>query len=287
MKLNCEFFYGYEADQFKFYRVPQILVTDKRFKNVSYGAKLLYGVLLDRMGLSILNKWYDDKNRAFIIYSINEVIESLSCSRGTAVKFMSELENIGLIERKKRGQGNPDYIYVKKFVDKDMEVDFKKSKICTSESSNNEFQDVQDLEPNNTDKNNTEKIYTDSIISYPQRSRKDYEDIIKENIEYDILKLDFKDDWLDNIIEIMLDVVCSDSETIRINKTNIPIEQVRERYLSINDMHIRYVDDAMRMCDSEVRNIRAFFITTLYNAPVTMDAFYDRWVKNDMKRGLI
>jgi hypothetical protein len=200
---------------------------------------------------------------------------------------MSELENIGLIERKKRGQGNPDYIYVKKFVDKDMEVDFKKSKICTSESSNNEFQDVQDLEPNNTDKNNTEKIYTDSIISYPQRSRKDYEDIIKENIEYDILKLDFKDDWLDNIIEIMLDVVCSDSETIRINKTNIPIEQVRERYLSINDMHIRYVDDAMRMCDSEVRNVRAFFITTLYNAPITMDAFYDRWVKNDMKRGLI
>ena len=121
MNLNCEFFYGYEADQFKFYRVPQILVTDKRFKNVSYGAKLLYGVLLDRMGLSIQNKWHDDKNRAFIIYSINEVIESLSCSRGTAVKFMSELENIGLIERKKRGQGNPDYIYVKKFVDKDME----------------------------------------------------------------------------------------------------------------------------------------------------------------------
>ena len=106
MKLNCEFFYGYEADQFKFYRVPQILVADKRFKNVSYGAKLLYGVLLDRMGLSILNKWYDDKNCAFIIYSINEVIESLSCSRGTAVKFMSELENIGLIERKKRDQSN-------------------------------------------------------------------------------------------------------------------------------------------------------------------------------------
>ena len=95
-----------------------------------------------------------------------------------------------------------------------MEVDFKKSKLYTSESTDNEFQDVQDLEPNNTDKNNTEKIYTDSIISYPQRSRNDYEDIIKENIEYDILKLEFKDDWLDNIIEIMLDVVCSDSETI-------------------------------------------------------------------------
>jgi len=59
----------------------------------------------------------------------------MSCSRGTAVKFMSELENIGLIERKKRGRGNPDYIYVKKFVDKDIEVDFKKSKIYTSESS--------------------------------------------------------------------------------------------------------------------------------------------------------
>ena len=287
MKLNCEFFYGYEADQFKFYRVPQVLVTDKRFKNVSYGAKLLYGVLLDRMGLSIMNKWCDDKNRAFIIYSINEVIESLSCSHSTAVKFMSELENIGLIERKKRGQGNPDYIYVKKFVDKDMEVDFKKSKICTSESSYNESQDVQNLEPNNTDKNNTENIYTDPIISYPQMSRKDYEDIIKENIEYDILKLDFKDDWLDSIVELMVDVVSSDSKTIRVNQANVPIEDVRKRYLSINDMHIRYLDDAFRQNDSEVRNVRAFFITAIYNAPITMDPYYDNRVKNDMKRGLI
>ena len=85
----------------------------------------------------------------------------------------------------------------------------------------------------------------------------------------------------------MLDVVCSDSKTIRINSSNVPIEQVRERYLSINDMHIRYLDDAFRKSDSEVRNIRAFFITAIYNAPVTMAAFYDRWVKNDMKRGVI
>lgn len=70
MILNCEFFYGNEADQFKFFRIPQVLVTNSRFKDVTYGTKLLYGVLLDRMGLSIKNKWFDNKNRAYIIYTI-------------------------------------------------------------------------------------------------------------------------------------------------------------------------------------------------------------------------
>ena len=162
----------------------------------------------------------------------------------------------------------------------------KKSEICTSEGSESELQEVQNLNPNNTDINNNYMNYTYSTLPSP-KSRKEYEEIIKENIEYDILKLDYKDEWLDNIIEIMLDVICSDSKTVRVNSTNIPLEQVRERYLSINDMHIRYLDDAFHKNNSEVRNIRAFFVTAIYNAPVMMDSFYEDWVKNDMKRGMI
>lgn len=213
-------------------------------------------------------------------------MDSMGCSRGSAVKFMKELEGIGFIERKKRGQGLADYIYVKKFIDTESvpvpNQEHKDSEICTSDVSENELQDFQNSEPNNTDINNNEFSYTDSI----HHSRSEYEEIVKENIEYDVLKIDFKDDWLDNIVEIMLDVLCSDSKTIRINSSNVPIEQVRERYLSINDMHIRYLDDAFRKHNSEVRNVRAFFITAIYNASVTMDAFYDAWVKSDMNGGL-
>ena len=112
-------------------------------------------------------------------------------------------------------------------------------------------------------------------------------EIIKENIEYDILKLDFKGEWLDNITELMLDVLCSDSKTIRVNQTNMPIEQVRKRYMQINDMHIRYLDDFVRKNDYVIHNFRNFYISAIYNAPIMIDSFYEEWVKEDMKRGAI
>ena len=88
--------------------------------------------------------------------------------------------------------------------------------------------------------------------------KKIIKEIIKENIEYDILKLDFKGEWLDNITELMLDVLCSDSKTIRVNQTNIPIEQVRKRYLQINDMHIRYLDDFVRKNDYMIHGFKIY-----------------------------
>ncbi len=291
--MEFNYFYGKEADEFVFYRLPKLLVVSEEFKDVSYGGKLLYGILLDRMGLSISNGWFDDENRAYIIYTVEEIKESLNCSKGTAIKMLAEIEGIGLIEQKKRGRGYPDHIYVKKFYGEGVDnsdvrvqnMNLKKSEICTSGSSETEIQEVQNLDHNNTNINNTEINNINSIISYPQMTRKDYEKIVKENIEYDILKIDFKGEWLDNIVELMLDVLCSKSEYIRINKEDIPIEQVRKRYFSINDQHIRYLDDAFHKNTSDVRNIRAFFITALYNATVTMDAFYEACVNHDLREG--
>ena len=112
-------------------------------------------------------------------------------------------------------------------------------------------------------------------------------EIIKENIEYDILKIDFKGEWLDNIVELMLDVLCSDNKTVRINSSNVPIEQVRKKYLQIDDMHIRYLDDFVRKNNYVIHNFRSFYISAIYNAPLMIDAFYDKWVKEDMERGAI
>lgn len=120
MKENMEFmyYYGIEAEQFSFYRVPRLLIKDKRFQGLSSDAKLLYGLMLDRMTLSMKNGWLDEKNRVYIIYALENIMEDLGCSKPTCIKVIRELDSkngIGLIEKKRRGLGKPDLIYVKNF----------------------------------------------------------------------------------------------------------------------------------------------------------------------------
>ncbi len=81
---------------------------------------------------------------------------------------------------------------------------------------------------------------------------------------------------------IMVDVVCSKRKTIRVNGEDLPKETVKKRFLELDDMHIEYVMIAFNRSRSEMRNIRAYLITALYNAPMTMDNYYDTWVKNDL-----
>lgn len=117
--IKFDYYYGIEAEQFSFYRVPRLLIKDNRFKGLSSDAKLLYGLMLDRMSLSMKNSWLDDKNRAYIIYTIDNIMEDLGCGKDKAIKVLAELDTnkgIGLVERIRRGLGKPDIIYVKNFV---------------------------------------------------------------------------------------------------------------------------------------------------------------------------
>jgi len=159
--INFDYYYGIEAEQFSFYRVPQLLIKDERFKGLSSDAKLLYGLMLDRMSLSMKNGWLDDENRAYIIYTVDAIMEDLGCSKPTCTKIMRELDSdngIGLIEKKRRGLGKPDIIYVKNFAsvpdekepsnpDVSTEVkdfNFKKQKNLTSGSKKIELQEVKE-----------------------------------------------------------------------------------------------------------------------------------------------
>ena len=115
---SFDYYYGDESSQFSFYRIPRQLITGERFKRLSTDAKLLYGLLLDRMGLSAKNGWYDEQGRVYIYYTLDEIQEDLNCAHGKAVKLLSELDTgngFGLIERVKQGQGRPTKIYVKRF----------------------------------------------------------------------------------------------------------------------------------------------------------------------------
>ena len=116
--MQFDYFYGNEAEQFTFYRIPKILITSPHFKKISDSAKLLYGLMLDRMSLSIRNGWLDDDNRAYIFFTTNDVMEQMCCGTEKATKMLTELDSekgIGLIERVKQGQGKPAIIYLKKF----------------------------------------------------------------------------------------------------------------------------------------------------------------------------
>ena len=171
--LKFDYYYGVEAEQFSFYRVPRLLIKDQRFKGLSSDAKLLYGLMLDRMALSMKNGWLDGENKAYIHYTIENIMEDLGCAKATCTKVLAELDSkkgIGLIEKKRQGLGKPDIIYVKNFVlsessepmmdeekvvenpiDSDasteiQNLNFQKSKKQDSRSSENELQEVQKLD---------------------------------------------------------------------------------------------------------------------------------------------
>ena len=131
----------------------------------------------------------------------------------------------------------------------------------------------------NTDLNNYQSINLDGMDRMDERER--YREIIEENIEYEIMKDRPDGDRLGEIVEIMLDAVCSTAPTIRINGEDMPQQVVKSRFLKLNSSHIEYVFHAMKECPSDIRNIRAYLLTTLYNAPATMDNFYSAKVNHD------
>lgn len=122
-KIQFDYFRGMEAEQYSFYRVPKVLFTAECFKSLSCEAKVLYGLMLDRMSLSIKNRWFDDEDRVYIIFTVDEIAELMNCGTQKAVKLIKELDTsngIGLIEKKRLGLGKPNVIYVKNFMIKEI-----------------------------------------------------------------------------------------------------------------------------------------------------------------------
>ena len=174
--MSFDYFYGQQSDLFTFYRVPKVLFTNERFWNISADAKMLYGILLDRMSLSAKNGWIDKNGRVYIIFTIDEAKMALNCAEQKAIKLLSELEKkAGLIERKRQGLGKPNLIYVKNFISA---VD---SQLLNCENHNSGTMEIttQELpksQCNNTDIKNTEFSDTDSIFPSGSDRRMDGKD---------------------------------------------------------------------------------------------------------------
>lgn len=115
-KRQLDYFYGSESEQFTFYRIPKLLFTAECYRNMNCEAKILYGLILDRMGLSRKHGWLDQAHRVYIIFSIDEIMELLGVGNKKAGNLLAELEAAGLVEKKRQGQGKPNLIYPKNFI---------------------------------------------------------------------------------------------------------------------------------------------------------------------------
>lgn len=297
-----DYFYGAEADQFSFYRIPKVLFTEKRFQGISAEAKVLYGLLLDRMSLSARNGWLDEEGRVYIIFSVEDIMTSMGCANQKAAKLLYELESkCSLIERKRQGLGKPNLIYVKNFVTPS-ESHFKKCENHDSGSVKITSQESLKSHANNTENNNTEFSDTESFLftsfrenhtREPKRSeadqRQQYKDLIMENISYDTLLYDYPydQDILSEILELMVDVVCTTKPTVRISGDDKPAEVVRSQFLKLDSEHIRFVMGGLKENTTRIRNMRQYLLATLYNAPLTIGNYYRSLVSHDMSEGLI
>lgn len=287
-----DYFYGQQSEQFSFYRIPKILFSQDKFWNVSTDAKLLYGILLDRMNLSARNGWLDEAGRVYIIFTIEEIKESLGCAEKKAVKLLDELEKKAeLIERKRQGLGKPNLIYVKNFISESVERQFLNCQNDNSATFQNTIQDLSKAQGNNTDIKNTDLSDTNSIFpsencgkengneEYQQYYQYFYEQLgieyLQQDYPYDV-------DRLENILELVVETVCSKRQIIRIGGDDRPIEVVKSRFMKLNSEHIRYVLDCFKENTTKIRNIRQYILASLYNAPTTIGSYFDALVRHDM-----
>ena len=386
-KIQFDYFTGMEAEQYSFYRVPKVLFTEPCFKTLSCEAKVLYGLMLDRMSLSIKNRWLDSEDRVYIIFTVEEIAELMNCGTQKAVKLVKELDSsngIGLIEKKRLGLGKPNVIYVKNFMIREVpdqkptgscadsqseQEDHKKiadlqskqerHKECanlqqeaenkgkTGISLNSEnhhsgvvkttIQDYGESQFQNSENHNSRMVETTNpefpesqfqnsenhhsrivksdIPEYPKSQsnnteysdiehnenqsidlsegdvmerKKHYRNMVQEQIYYKSLIQNprYQKNEVDELVELTVEVLMlADDRMIWIAGDEKPAILVKDRFQMLNDAHFEYVLDSMKRNTGKVQNVKNYLLTSLYNAPLTMEHYYRLAVNHDLYGG--
>ena len=287
--MTLDYFYGQAGELFSFFRIPKALFQEQRFQNLSTDAKILYGILLDRMSLSAKNGWRDEQGRVYIIYTVREVQESLCCAEHKAVKLFRELEDIDLVERKRRGLGRPSLIYVK-----DFSSGLPKTQVQNCPNSNSGAAESTILEQpkpqaNKTNKNNTEMSETDSFYSEEaegMNKRTQLEEYFSQSLEVELLLRLCPDDEdiIYQIVDLLVDTCATNRKLLHIAGDDKPAEVVRSRFMKLNADHIRFVLKCLAENSSPIRNMKQYLLASLYNAPTTMQLSYQNQTNHDLAK---
>ena len=291
----------------QFFMLPKELFSSPKYSSLSNEAKLLYSFMLDRIKLSIKNNRFDSENKAYIFFTIEEIMRLLNICKSKSIKVLAELDEkngCGLIRKKHTHAGMPTIIYVKRIESDNFSAPSQvaqtypdRSVKQTSSGIKNKPDQVAETDSNNTDINNTENSYTTSILSYQElkdikaeknnsriRDRLIYKKIIHENIGYEALTNSYSKSDIDPLVNIMLDTVCSNRENITICRDSIPTELVRSRFLNLDMSHIEYVADCLKNTSTKISNIKSYMLASLYNSPDTIGQYFANAVNHDFAR---
>ena len=285
--MTLDYFYGQAGELFSFFRIPKALFQEQRFQDLSTDAKTLYGILLDRMSLSVKNEWFDKKGRVFIIFTIEDVKRTLRCADNKATRLLRELEEFGLIERKRRGQGKPCLVYVKNFSSESSKESVKNRDNDDSCGSKIACQDpvksrgIKKKE-NKTEMNNTNPILSDE--SEKMKNRELLEEYFSHSLEIDLLLRLYPDDedTLYQIVNLLVDTCATNRKLLRIAGDDKPAEVVCSRFMKLNADHIRFVLKCLAENISPIRNMKQYLLASLYNAPTTMQLSYQNQTNHDL-----
>jgi len=285
--MTLDYFYGQAGKLFSFYRIPKALFQEQRFQNLSTDAKTLYGILLDRMSLSVKNEWFDKQGRVFIIFTIEDVKRALCCADNKATKLLRELENFGLIERKRRGLGKPSLVYVKNFSSDLSNERVQNRENHESGSPKNACQDPPKSRCNKNKKSKTERNNTNPILSdelEKMKNRKLLEEYFSRSLEIELLLRLCPDDedTLYQIVNLLVDICATNRKLLHIAGDDKPAEVVRSRFMKLNADHIRFVLKCLAENSSPIRNMKQYLLASLYNAPTTMQFSYQNQTNHDL-----
>ena len=285
--MTLDYFYGQAGKLFSFYRIPKALFQEQRFQNLSTDAKTLYGILLDRMSLSVKNEWFDKQGRVFIIFTIEDVKRALCCADNKATKLLRELENFGLIERKRRGLGKPSLVYVKNFSSDLSNERVQNRENHESGSPKNACQDPPKSRCNKNKKSKTERNNTNPILSdelEKMKNRKLLEEYFSRSLEIELLLRLYPDDedTIYQIVDLLVDTCDSKRKLIRIAGDDKPAEVVLSRFMKLNADHIRFVLKCLAENSNPIRNMKQYLLASLYNAPTTMQLSYQNQTNHDL-----
>jgi Response regulator of citrate/malate metabolism len=280
------------ARQFNFYQIPKSIIDNKIFTALDGWSIILYGMFLNRASLSAenYNDYTDQNGDLYIIFTVEEAMQRCHKSKPSCVKYFKQLEDVGLIEKKRQGLGRPSIIYVKDFSCVDP-VYLLKSNIFTSGSKDIELQEVKNIYPSNNDNNNNDFSNNESylISSTVNKNIQDefssYDKIrntISSQIELKYLKFQHPQKTIiGDIFEIMVEIASSNKPYYKISGENIPTYEVQQRLLRISSDDIELLIEQFNNQRGEIRNIKAYLIKCLYDLPVTTNAYWENQVRND------
>ncbi len=272
-RLIVNYFYGQDVAMDQFYRTPKALYKSEYFRDITFEAKAIYGMLLERVGLSIKNHWMDDDGKTYIIYSIADIVEDTGCCKKKVISCMKE----EIIKNNRSSLYTPHEV---------TEVHHDK---CTQDTSPGAYDTpvmVTGGNPSNKENNYINNIYNNHILSIKKEIdvMQAYSEIIRENIELDCLfeRHPYEEDKIRGIYDLILEIVLFKGESIHIAGGEYPTALVKSKFLKLNFSHVEYVMDCMDKNTTKVRNIKSYLQTALFNSGSTISSFYQAEVNYDM-----